>query len=178
MQLLTPAELQRMRAIGLSGAAPGGSCYRELIAWCADLVHEMNQPNKEHQTPYLSGWRQVQVLFPTQVDRVRPPNFCPQLDTCVLTLRGKLGKLFDYADQPVPFFYVSDSLPMSRIQQREVGVVAGAFSLDYVIDLFALIHSSGRLRLKVFHRPVSRAMRGVDCSSKYNIYHWLSNNIR
>jgi len=92
--LLTSAELQRMKGIDVD---VGGSTYREAIAWCIHLSHEMGRSLDAQGRPYLSPFRQE------------------QMDNCILKLRGKLGKLFDYGDQPVPFFYVHLVWMMSLI---------------------------------------------------------------
>mmetsp|Transcript_26312 Transcript_26312/g.57099 ORF Transcript_26312/g.57099 Transcript_26312/m.57099 type:complete len:468 (-) Transcript_26312:78-1481(-) len=60
----------------------GGSCYRELVAWAAREVEN--------------------AVTAKEIDRWQAIALTKQ----ILKLRGSLGALFDYADQPFPFFYV------------------------------------------------------------------------
>lgn len=78
-KMLTDEEVGRMKEINMN---VGGSCYRELIAWCIMEVE--------------TAMEQDLIALRTAVE----------LRDLILRLRGSLGALYDYDDQPVLFFYV------------------------------------------------------------------------
>jgi len=77
-RLLTYEETLRMRDINMD---VGGSCYRELIAWCIREVQEAHR---------------LGLIDPKLADQMR---------VSILKLRGALGGLFDYDDQPLPYYF-------------------------------------------------------------------------
>eukprot|EP01034_Spumella_vulgaris_P030602 gene30602-37845_t len=81
LQLLTDSEVSRVKEIGTD---TGGSAYREVIGWCLEIIY-----HHFHTDPDL--------LDVNTMDRM--------VDE-LLTFRGKVGALFDYDDQPIPFVYV------------------------------------------------------------------------
>lgn len=76
--LLTDEEYDRMKECNLD---KGGACNRELIAWSMMEVHRM------HKQGVLDD--QLAQEFRTQI----------------LGLRASVGKMFNAADLPIPFFY-------------------------------------------------------------------------
>jgi predicted membrane chloride channel (bestrophin family) len=77
--LLTDTELARMNEINLDH---GGSCNRELIAWC--LMEIQHAKSEKLLDPELAN------TFRTQI----------------LQLRASIGQLYNAADLPIPFFYI------------------------------------------------------------------------
>jgi len=77
--LLTESELARMKEIDLDA---GGSCNRELIAWCM----------KDIATAQAKG----------QLDK----ELANELRHQILQLRAKIGQLYNAKDLPIPFFYL------------------------------------------------------------------------
>ena len=77
--LLTEKELARMHEIDLN---KGGSCNRELIAWCMMDIHQAKKKGLLDKE-----------LANTMRDQV-------------LQLRAAIGQLYNAADLPIPFFYV------------------------------------------------------------------------
>jgi hypothetical protein len=78
--ILSASEVERLHVLSVDG---GGAAYKEVIAW---LMIEVTNSVDKHCTPnYMLG-----MEFRKQIMR----------------LRGALGTLYDYADFPVPFFYV------------------------------------------------------------------------
>lgn len=77
-RLLSDAEIKRIREIGCSG---GGDATREAIGWCVRDVEEEYEAGRLHI-----------------VDKVK-------LRDEILSLRGKIGTLYDYKGLPMPFFY-------------------------------------------------------------------------
>jgi predicted membrane chloride channel (bestrophin family) len=77
--LLTASELSRMKEVDLDA---GGSCNRELIAWCM----------KEIQTAQKKG-----LLDSELANALRGQ---------ILKLRASIGQLYNAKDLPIPFFYV------------------------------------------------------------------------
>mmetsp|Transcript_4363 Transcript_4363/g.8025 ORF Transcript_4363/g.8025 Transcript_4363/m.8025 type:complete len:497 (-) Transcript_4363:176-1666(-) len=78
-QLLTDKEVERMQRIGMDS---GGTCTRELITWC---IHEVRKAEKQG---YIDS------------------RLATQMRELILRLRAKIGTIYDYHSQPVPFFYV------------------------------------------------------------------------
>jgi len=78
LRLLTDEEYDRMKECDLD---KGGACNRELIAWCMMEVHRM------HRQGVLD--HQLANEFRTQI----------------LGLRAAVGKMFNAADLPTPYFY-------------------------------------------------------------------------
>ncbi len=79
LQLLTESETARVKEIGVDS---GGSGYRELIGWCLEIIYHHFHAD---------------LLDLNTMDRMVAE---------VLTLRGHIGGLYDYDDQPIPFVYV------------------------------------------------------------------------
>lgn len=79
-RFLTEKEMDRMKAINMDTA--GGSTHRELTMWC---IAEVQQAEK---------------------DDIINSDMAVQMRAQILRLRGTLGELFDYSDQPVSFFYL------------------------------------------------------------------------
>lgn len=77
-QLLTYQECQRMREMNMNA---GGSCYRELIAW---TIREVQDASKK-------GLIDAQLAF--------------EMREKILKLRGALGGLYDFDDQPLPYYF-------------------------------------------------------------------------
>ena len=77
-RLLTKTEMARMESIGYAG----GSCYRECIVYALQTIWDAV---KEDGLDY-----NIAVSFNAQIT----------------TLRSKIASLYDYDDQPIPFFYV------------------------------------------------------------------------
>jgi predicted membrane chloride channel (bestrophin family) len=80
-RLLTQREIERMKTIDMDDAY--GSAYQELIVWA------LSEVEKAHHSEIIGD---------------HPLGF--HLRTTVLSLRDKLATLYNYQDQPVPFFYV------------------------------------------------------------------------
>eukprot|EP01034_Spumella_vulgaris_P043644 gene43644-54217_t len=76
LQLLTALETARVKEIGID---TGGSAYREVIGWCLEII-------TDHFNSGLldAGTKNAMISE-------------------VLTLRGAIGGLYDYDDQPIPF---------------------------------------------------------------------------
>jgi predicted membrane chloride channel (bestrophin family) len=77
--LLTEREMTRMREIDLD---KGGSANRELIVWCMRIIQKC-QSAKKLDDHLANQFRQQ-----------------------ILQLRAQIGKMYNAADLPVPFFYV------------------------------------------------------------------------
>ena len=77
-RLLTEKERKRMDDINMDY---GGSAYREIIVWCLKLI----------ETAYKGGEIDLQLA--------------QQFRDKILILRGTMAELYDFADQPLPFFY-------------------------------------------------------------------------
>lgn len=78
--LLTENEMERMNEMDLD---QGGSCNRELIVWCLRLIQECQKSDRD-------------------IDNELARQFREQ----ILQLRASIGKIYNAADLPVPFFYV------------------------------------------------------------------------
>ena len=93
--LLTDEEYERMKECDLD---KGGSCNRELIAWCMAEVQRM------HKRGFLDA--QLAEQFRTQV----------------LGLRAHVGALYNGADLPIPFFYgtSNDTLAPTLISENSL----------------------------------------------------------
>ena len=96
--LLTDKELSRMNDINLD---MGGSCNRELIAWCM----------KEVQTVQKAGIVDEQLASLLRKE--------------VLQLQGSIGKLYNAADLPIPFFYVHFICLLSALYLPLFAISAG-----------------------------------------------------
>jgi len=77
--LLTATEESRLKQFKLNH---GGTAYREVLTWCVDLIE------KEYKAGFITDMR------------------CQQLQNQVLVLRDSIKTLYDFNDQPLPFFYV------------------------------------------------------------------------
>lgn len=80
-KLLTDVEVKRVKEIGVNA---GGSAYREILGWCYDLLYAQFRKHRE-QFDIIS--------FQTMLNEL-------------MALRGCIGTLYDYDDQPIPFIYV------------------------------------------------------------------------
>eukprot|EP01033_Poteriospumella_lacustris_P006036 gene6037-4332_t len=80
-KLLTDVEVKRVKEIGVNA---GGSAYREVLGWCYDLLYAQFRKHRE-QFDIIS--------FQTMLNEL-------------MALRGCIGTLYDYDDQPIPFIYV------------------------------------------------------------------------
>ena len=76
-RVLNKQELMRIESIGMD---EGGSCYRELIVWCCDEVQDALNKG------------------------VISEMIAHDLRQLILKLRVSFATIYDYADQPVPFF--------------------------------------------------------------------------
>jgi len=76
--LLTRSERKRMESINMN---KGGSCYRELISWA---IAEVGEAQK-------NGLIDDQMAY--------------QYRELIMKLRGCIGTLYDFDDQPIQFFY-------------------------------------------------------------------------
>jgi len=76
--LLTRSERKRMESINMN---KGGSCYRELISWAIAEVREAQK----------NGLIDDQMAY--------------QYRELIMKLRGCIGTLYDFDDQPIQFFY-------------------------------------------------------------------------
>lgn len=81
-QLLTETETKRLKAVGVN---IGGSAYREVVGWCLELLYKQFHLQRQQSMDIIT----LQAMMNE-----------------VLVLRGCIGSLFDYADQPIPFVYV------------------------------------------------------------------------
>lgn len=88
-QLLTFEELGRIREVGADG---GGAAYREVIGWCVELLFDLNKAKPDKNE--------------TVAENPIEPLTLQTLVSEVLALRGCIGALYDYDDQPIPFVYV------------------------------------------------------------------------
>ena len=78
-RFLSDKELDRITQINMN---VGGSVYRELTTWCMSEIYQLQK-----------------------LELLDQRTAC-QLRELVCKLRGYLGALYDYDDQPVHFFYV------------------------------------------------------------------------
>lgn len=78
-KLLTQREMERLQAVNVD---VGGNAHREVISWCMQDVKDFADQGKLPWTVQMELHKQI------------------------LAFRGVLGTLFDYADFPVPFFYI------------------------------------------------------------------------
>jgi hypothetical protein len=134
-KLLTDQEYGRMNEIDLD---LGGSCYRELLAWCMMEVQEAATEG---------------LLDPYQASMMRD---------LILRFRGSMGALFDYDDQPVSFFYLHFIVLLSSLYLPlfavTVGVSVGAadsWLADAVGFLFVFLQTVFVCGLSIFGTKVS-----------------------
>jgi hypothetical protein len=78
-KLATDAELNRLLQIGID---PSGSAYREVLSWC------------------------VEMLYGAIDKGIMSERVGENIVKIVLALRQDLTKLYEHADQPIPFFYL------------------------------------------------------------------------
>lgn len=78
-RIFTEDEIQRLDEIDMD---TGGACYREVLGWAMKLLIEAKKDG------YL--------------DFIIYSNMCAE----ALQLRGAIGALYDFEDQPIPFVYV------------------------------------------------------------------------
>mmetsp|Transcript_11508 Transcript_11508/g.31031 ORF Transcript_11508/g.31031 Transcript_11508/m.31031 type:complete len:401 (+) Transcript_11508:189-1391(+) len=79
-RFLTDQEVERMEQINMD---VGGSCYREIICWCI-----------------------AEISSAVKAGYIKDPLVAAAFKSRVLSLRGSIGALYDYDDQPVTFFYI------------------------------------------------------------------------
>jgi predicted membrane chloride channel (bestrophin family) len=79
-RLLTDREVDRMRQINMD---TGGAAYLELLTWCLQEIEISHQAENAGDHPLAT-----------------------QLRSTVTALRDRLATLYNFDDQPVPFFYV------------------------------------------------------------------------
>ncbi|CAB9513310.1 expressed unknown protein [Seminavis robusta] len=79
MSLLTQPERARLDHIDLDH---GGSCSRELVAWCMNEIHTAERQGL--------------------INQILAKDFRDQ----IIKLQGHIGELFNAKDLPIPFFYV------------------------------------------------------------------------
>ena len=77
-RVLTDDEVQRLDEIDMD---TGGACYREVLGWAMNLLFQAKK-----------GFLDMMVYS--------------NLATETLQLRGAIGTLYDYEDQPIPYVYV------------------------------------------------------------------------
>ena len=97
-QLLTEQELARIESINMD---KGGNCHRELVVWCFDEI--ANALDKEVISETIA-W---------------------DLRQCVLGLRRSCTTMYDYNDQPIPFFLTHFAVLMMVIFLPLVSVSYG-----------------------------------------------------
>jgi predicted membrane chloride channel (bestrophin family) len=104
-KLLTDQENERMNRINMDG---GGSCYRELIVW---------------------GLMEVRDAFRS---KELEKYTAREMRKYILALRGSIGALYDFDDQPVSFFYVHFIMLLSSLYLPifAVSIAAGAAEAD------------------------------------------------
>lgn len=78
-KLLTDEELERVLDIGID---PTGTAYREVLAWTCEVLRD-------------------QVVQSVVSERIAENTI-----KIILNLRKELTRLYEYADQPIPFFYL------------------------------------------------------------------------
>ena len=78
-KLLTEDELERVMEIGID---PTGAAYREVLAWSTEAMRD-------------------QVVKGVVSERISENTI-----KIILNLRKELTRLYEYADQPIPFFYL------------------------------------------------------------------------
>lgn len=79
LQLFTDEEVKRLDEINME---TGGACYREVLSWIMNLLFTAKKFGYIDTIVYNS------------------------MSSEVLQLRGAIGQLFDFEDQPIPFVYV------------------------------------------------------------------------
>jgi len=105
--LLTTSEVKRMESICMN---KGGSCYRELISWAVVEVRE------------------------AQKNSLIDDQMAYQYRELIMKLRGCIGTLYDYDDQPIQFFYVHFVCLLS-IVYLPLFTLEVASSIGYTKDL-------------------------------------------
>ena len=78
-KLLTDEELERVMDIGID---PTGTAYREVLAWACEVLRDQT------------------------VKSVVSERIAENTIKIILNLRKELTRLYEYADQPIPFFYL------------------------------------------------------------------------
>ncbi len=79
LRLFSSLEVKRLDEINVDS---GGGCYREVLGWEMTILHLAKQQK------YLDGFEYQAIVSET------------------LQLRGAIGALYDFEDQPIPFIYV------------------------------------------------------------------------
>jgi hypothetical protein len=97
-QVLTPKECERIRKIDMN---KGGSVYRELVTWC---IAEISTAQKEGLIDSL---------------------LANQYRDLILRLRGSIGAIYDYDDQPLFFSLVHLICLLSSWYLPLFGIVTG-----------------------------------------------------
>ena len=97
-RFLTEQELTRIEYINMD---EGGSCYREMIVWCCDEIKDA-----------------LKKGFISEME-------AHDLRKCILKLRGSFDTIYDYNDQPIPFFLTHFTVLMTFIFLPLVAVAQG-----------------------------------------------------
>lgn len=97
-RLLTEKEVERIKKVDMD---VGGSAYRELVVWCCAEI------SNAQKLDLIDG------------------RLASQYRDLILRLRGALGALYDYDDQPVSFFYVHFVCLLSVMYLPLFAVTAG-----------------------------------------------------
>ena len=84
LRLFTDEEREHLDLINMD---VGGSCYREVLGWAVTLIQQARCGTIASVPPIDA--QQYQILLSE-----------------VLQLRGAIGTLYDFEDQPIPFIYV------------------------------------------------------------------------
>ena len=122
--LLTDDEYDRMRECNLD---KGGACNRELIAWCMMEVHRMHRQG---------------VLDHYLADQFR---------TQILGLRASIGKLYNAADLPIPFFY-SHFICFLTVVYLPLFAITTAYNAGTGNDVYWAADGTCRWKLKIKER--------------------------
>lgn len=110
-QLLTDVEIKRVKEIGLNS---GGTAYREILGWCYEILYGQYRKHRD----------QFDVIsFQTMLSEL-------------MTLRGCIGTLYDYDDQPIPFIYVHLVFLMSMFYCPLVAYTAAVYMPAKTVYIF------------------------------------------
>lgn len=135
--LLTGTELQRINRLNMDA---GGSCYRELVAWCQIEIQEA------FKNELIDG------------------RLASQYRDKLLAFQGALSSIYNYADQPIPFFYVhfisllsALYLPLFAVSSAfEAGTGNDAYwTADLVAGLIVFLQSVFVIGLRLLGQKLS-----------------------
>lgn len=163
MNILSKEELKYIGAVDMDD---GGYCMRELIAWC---LHEVSDVRKEG------------ILHDKAAE---------ELSRSILKVSGAFGVMFDYDDQPVPFFTAHFAglltfvfLPLNAVIQ---GVAAGVgdgvyWPKDLIIAIVVLLQTIVLLGLRqlgnILADPYGSDLHDLSVLSYINFTWEMSNRI-